>query len=431
MISRIFDISYKALGQKFSAARGLSLGALIALGACTGGGSSGGDSSDAIAPVPSPENFDYFSMFINLVDVVILPNYETLSASASNLSDANGPLANYCAAIGSSEETTALGDARAAWLAAMSDFQLTEAHQIGPILKDAGALRSRLITPEDSNFSTCGIDQSTLLSRKPDFGIETRLANQKGLSALEYLLFNEQLDHTCPAQIPETQNWNERTEQQRRLFRCEHAMLLAQDIASAATAVERAWQVDGDNYRAEFAYPDNAEAIISLLSEALFYVEISLKDVKLGPVIGLHNRCSRVACPDNVESPYSQTSLHNIADNLQSFRDLFTGREGLSFDDIIRSEGVAEVSQRIVQQVDDALALLDAAPASLSAQAQSQLALNDDTACINSAANPDADQTAHACALHGLVKRITDSMRTDFITVVNLDLPERAQSDND
>ena len=38
---------------------------------------------------------------------------------------------------------------------------------------------------------------------------------------------------------------------------------------------------------------------------------------------------------------------------------------------------------------------------------------------------------ASYCALHGLIQAINLQMRTDFVTIVNVDLPVRAQSDND
>ncbi|WP_082849961.1 imelysin family protein [Halioglobus sp. HI00S01] len=399
----------------------------LTLSACAGGGSDGDDP----VPVPGPESFDYFGVFVNLVDGYILPNYNSLADSSAELASASGRLQNYCDAIGSADESGARDDARQSWRQAMDDFQRTELHQIGPATFDAGALRLRLTTASDTNFSTCGVDQSVVLGQSADFDLTTRLNNQKGLVAVEYLLFNEDLRHTCPTQIPETADWDQRDADQRKQWRCEHAIRLATDIADASAELAAAWQIEGGNYRAEFAHPDNDEEVLGQLSDALFYIEADVKDRKLGPTLGLHSSCSQPACPNFAESPYSQTSLENIEQNLVSFRELFSGGEGLSFDDIIASEGFPEIAERMLSEVDDALNLLDTIDSSLLEQAETLVATDNAAGCANSAANPDADQSQSACALHGYLKRVTDSLRTDFVTIVNLDLPDRVQSDND
>ena len=54
-----------------------------------------------------------------------------------------------------------------------------------------------------------------------------------------------------------------------------------------------------------------------------------------------------------------------------------------------------------------------------------------DADCLNSQANPEGVQTISVCSLHGYLKRISDSLRTEFITIVDVDLPTRAGGDND
>ncbi len=401
---------------------------LTLLCACTGGGGSGDDEA---VPVASPEQFDYFGMFVNLADEVIVPNYRQLATNTAALADPTGPLGDYCAAIDTEEEAAALDTARLAWRDAMGLLQESEVHQLGPVADENTGLHDRLIKPADTNFSACGVDQSVVLGREPDFDLSTRLVNQKGMGALEYLLFNESLAHNCPAQIPETRDWNERSEAQRKRWRCDHALRIAADVAEAADAVLQAWLPEGGNYRAEFAHPDQHEAVIGLLSDGLFYIESDVKDRKLGSVLGLHNTCSQVACPDRVESLWSALSLDNIQRNLISYRRILTGDEGLSFDDMIASLGLPGIAERMVAQVDDALALLDTIDTPLKIQAQELLESGQADGCVNSAANPDTTQTVSACALHGYLKHITDTLRTDFVTAVDVDLPDRVQSDND
>ncbi len=167
------------------------------------------------------------------------------------------------------------------------------------------------------------------------------------------------------------------------------------------------------------------------LSDALFYIEVETKDTKLGLPTGIHGDCSAVTCPTAVESPYSQSSFENISANLEGFILALTGGEGLGFDDIIIESGFPEVVNAFRANVNAAQELIDEMESSLLSQSEALLGSGDSAACENSAANPDDVQTVPMCSLHGYVKRITDSLRIDFVTIVNIDLPERSQSDND
>ncbi len=408
-----------------------SLLALLAgsvLTACTGGGSDNG--SDA-APSTQPGTFDYFEMFVNLADNVIIPGYEQLQQQTQQMAGADGTLARYCAAIGGADETSARDKAQQAWRDTMAALQRVEVHQIGPVAERNYALQKRLITPAKNRVSYCGIDRSTVSSRSDGFDLAARPPTQKGMYAIEYLLFNNDLAHNCQEQTPETDDWNTRDETQRRQWRCEYALQLSDDVAAATDATLTAWRTDGGNYRATFAHPDNQESLLEQLSDALFYVELSVKDLKLGPPLGLHKSCNRVACPDRVKSPYSKNSLVNIDNNMAGFERVFTGGDGLGLDDLINAANLASVTTRLNTQVADLRTYLASIQQPLIDQTQAMLASGDDTNCVNSAANPDTVRSQSACAAHGYLKRVTDTLRTDFVTALNVDLPDRAQSDND
>ena len=102
---------------------------LAALAGCAGG--SGGDGAAAglneIATAATPETFDYFEMFVNLADNVIIRNYEQLDTSLDALAgDEMGAVATYCAAIGTPDEAQALADARTAWRDGMAALRIAE-----------------------------------------------------------------------------------------------------------------------------------------------------------------------------------------------------------------------------------------------------------------------------------------------------------------
>ena len=90
-------------------------------------------------------------------------------------------------------------------------------HAIGPAAKNEGALRNRVLGYSNGILSTCGIDQAAILNSREGFAISTRAANQRGFGAVGYLLFNEDLTHSCASQVPETQSWDALTTAEKRL----------------------------------------------------------------------------------------------------------------------------------------------------------------------------------------------------------------------
>ncbi|MDO6746161.1 imelysin family protein [Gilvimarinus sp. 1_MG-2023] len=393
----------------------------LLLGGCAGEGDSNQQAGQEIA------EFDYTQMLASYVDDIIVPQLSQSRANAQKLAD---DIAQYCVAD-SASMASRLDDARAQWRNTMSSWQHAELFQVGPAAINGGALRNRVYAYASSaSFSSCAVDQSVVLAQGNSFDLTSRSFNSRGLAAIEYLLFNDSLAHTCPAQIPQTQGWNERAEADRQLERCQYAQLLAEDVEAGVAELEQAWRCDAGDYRYEFILPANHEASLKALSDALFYIELATKDAKLGVPLSIHLDCSAQACPDAVESPYAQISNDNIHSNLVGFKRAFNG-EALGFADIIRTEGFADIADAFNQDIDAAIDLVQSINEPLLAQSERILAMGGEVECLNAAANPEVNSAYPACQLHGLLKRITDRLRTDFITIVNLDLPDRGQSDND
>lgn len=381
-------------------------------------------------PAAAGSDFDYDTLFADVADQVIIPNYQALATTAANFAADNGALATYCDdLLDSSEDSNAL---QASWLALMEAIQRSEAHLVGPAMADNQALRNRLNAYHLGPLSSCGIDQSVVQANQdPNFSIAAKTANQRGIGAMEYLLFNQDLTHTCPSQVTETANWNTLPELDRRQQRCDYAQLLADDIADAAATLLSSWEASQGNYRFTFTNPDNLEANLDALIDALFYVEIDLKDGKLGVPTGLNQACPALACPERSESPYSKTSLTHMRANLEGFQQVYSGGDGLGFDDFIRDQGMAELADSYITLSQDAIDHISGISVPLVEQAQAIVDSNDASDCVNAAASPETPSAASACALHGLMKRLTDSLRTEFIMVVDVELPDRGQSDND
>ncbi|BFM07361.1 imelysin family protein [Halioxenophilus aromaticivorans] len=403
-----------------------SLSVVAYLSGCAGDNGSSSSSQNVA------EDFDFTAMFANYADNIIIPNYESLKSAADNLADEQGPLGQYCAGIGSANEASLFTSAELAWHEVQSSIQHSESHVLGPVADNGAALRARLSAYHVGELSACGIDQGVVLNaQSSNFDVTTRTVTQRGIGAVEYLLFNTDLTHNCPSQIAETADWDQRSTTERQTLRCDYALTLAKDIAVAADEIVTAWSMDGGNYRSEFINPLNDAENLTALSDAMFFMEIDVKDAKLGIPTGINDACSEIACPDQVESPYSQSSLANIADNLSAFQTMMTGADGLGFDDIISQAGVAPLNQQFADNIQAALASIQTQPASLYSQAAGLVTEDDETDCTNSYTNPTTTTLVPACSLFGLVKLITDDLKVGFIAAVDVDLPDRSQSDND
>jgi len=386
---------------------------------------SGSESFDADA-------FDFTAMFANYADNIILPNYESVARLATDLKTESGSLSTYCQSIGTSNEGAALDAAKNAWEGLMQSIQTTELHILGPALGNNNALQNRLNSSASGSVSLCGVDQSVVQSKEDSgFDIELKTATQRGIGALEYLLFNPDLAQNCPSQIVETADWDSRPVEERKLLRCEYAMVVATDIANSAADLRDAWSSDGGNYRGTFVDPVNTGDSLEALSDGLFYLDLDIADRKLAIPIGINDACVAFSCPERVESPYSQYSLDSIRVNLKSFDTLMTGGSGLGFDDLIDAAGVPELNQRFVDNSAAAVVLIDSSAESLFEQATAIDSSATQTECMNEYSNPGAAGRFPSCTLLGVIAMLADDLKVGFVAVIKVDLPDRAQSDND
>ena len=401
-----------------------------------GGNSSSDDSSsdDSSSDDSSSDNSGSNNTTLlldNLANNIFIPNYQNVVTSAGELASDTGILATYCSSIGTSEEANALNNAQNAWRSVMSDVQATEMHAVGPAIANGETLRKRMLSFSDGSISTCGIDEIAVLASEADFAIGSRASNQLGMGAAGYLLFNEDLNHSCSALVPTTADWNDLPDNDRKTARCEAAKLILRDVRDAAEQISDQWDANGGNFISDFTLLGTSGEYLQETTDALFYIEVGGKDKKLAIPLGLRT-CTNNSCPESVESKYSRNSLQNIRDNTETFLKIFEGSEGRSFDDVIAEEGFEDVNQSFRTAVADVITAIDAIDTSLYDQALSIDTSAAATQCANAFANPETlDADLPACSLNGLMKRITDLMKIDFVTIVGVNLPSGVQSDND
>jgi len=375
-------------------------------------------------------------MLNNLASNIMLPainDFKTKSSAMSTAVDA------YFAALGLDDEAAKRTAAQDAWKTAMATWQKVEVMQVGPLTDDLGVLRDKIYSWPVTN--TCGVDQDVvfadtgvLLPGTTPYNLTERTRDRRGMDALEYVLFNTDLNHSCPAgNVPVgVTDWNDplvRTDPDRRAARAKYAKLAAADVALQAQTLEMLWENTTNGFLADLIDPERSgsrftsvEAAVNEVSDALFYYEDETKDIKLAKPLGLKaNACSPTAnnqgCAKEVESPFSTTSKENIKNNLLALQELFLGNKPgaatplLGFDDFL--DALGGDSSLLKNRITAALPTVAAIPGTLKA-------------AVSNATDYPKVNAAHAAA-----KGVTDQMKLNFLEVLKLNIPGSAAGDGD
>jgi len=309
--------------------------------------------------------------------------------------------------------------------------EATEMHALGPAMANGAQLRNKISSYHDGPVSNCGIDEIAILNEAAGFDLSERPANQRGMGALDYLLFNKSLLHSCPPQASTTSDWNDLPESARFEARCAAAKLLSADLANAASSLHDAWHPDEGDFITEFTEEATVGQNFQSLTDAMFFLEEGAKDAKLGNPLGIVAACSSTTCPNMIQFPHSKLSLAAVDANVISFQALFDVNDETGFDVIIAERGFEEVSQRFIENTQVARSYMETIETDLNGQVD--LVENGAEAdCMNAAANPDvASEGLPTCTLYGLIKRVVDDMKIDFVTILNVNLPGGTRADND
>lgn len=358
-------------------ARHALLGLALASAAC---GSGGGDPVDA-----RDDGFDRAAMLARIADEVLIPAHEELATRAAALRDAT---AAGCDAT-----------AQQAWRDTLDVWQPIDAVLVGPAAMDDKVLRDRIYAWP--LHATCGVDREvTAYWADPGaYDVTVELANVRSLAAVEYLLFNTSTAHTCAA----PPNGWDALGADLPAARCGLAAAIAADVATATALARDGWA----DYRADFVASGMAGE--NLVSDALFFVDRMVKDMKIGEAAGIQiNACGTIEepCLREVEHLYADHAIPAIRANLRGLADVWPG-----FDEHLRAVGAVELADRMSASLDGAIAAADAVPDSFLG------ALSDDRDLV--------------VALHVAIKVFTDDQKSQFLTVLGLEIPDDIAADND
>lgn len=387
----------------------IALAALVAAPACSG---------DSTSPDARSDNFDRAGMLDHLGRTVLLPMQARFAAAADGMPAAIGA---YCDALDAGAVGTTLDEARAAWGAAIDAWQPADAMLVGPAAMDQKTLRDRiyawpLIQP-------CQLDRDTVTrwNDPASYDITTKLANARSLLAVEYLLFTTATTHSC---VATPAGWDALAANLPRA-RCRLAQAIATDVAAQGRTLVNAWEPTGGDFVGQLAnagrsgsmFP-SAQAAVNEISDAMFYVDRMVKDMKLAEPAGIAmNACGSVEeiCEREIELRLSDRGSFAIRANLRALREVVTGKtettDGLGFDDFLREVGSSELADKMVGDLDDAIAKADALPDSYLA------ALTTDRPGV--------------VAAHAAVKLFTNELKSQFLTVLSLEIPDDVATDND
>ena len=377
-----------------------------------GGATSGGTPTN-VAP-----GFDKRALLASIAECTV-GRYRAFEAVARELDVAARAWAGSPADDGLRTRT------QAAYARAMDAWQRAEMFRFGPASASprpgAKDLRDQIYAWP--LFNRCKIDETTVDGSYGAGAFPTSLISARGLGAIEYLAFHGGTDNACSSFSPITANgtWAALGPAGLRGRKAAYTAAAAADVLSRATALVRAWEPASGDFQKELVTAGSGSRVFATnqdafntINDALFYVEVEVKDLKLARPLGLVE-CGHGSCASTVESPWARRSKENIAANLEGFRDVFQGcgegHAGVSFDDWLRAAGAGDLADRMLAATTGAEQAIVAVGPSLE--------------------DALAARPAEVAAAHAAVKRLTDLLKTEFISVLNLELPKTTEGDND
>lgn len=313
--------------------------------------------------------------------------------------------------------------ARSAYRDAMLSWQVVEVMQFGPAATSMPAggagLRNQIYAwPVERR---CDVETQIVNRGWEQPGFEQSLVTRRGLAALEYLLFHAGNDTACtdPATVA---GWAALVPDELAARKRAYAARVAADVNARAQQLAAAWAPGGGNFAGTLATagPGNpvfpsTQAALNAISDALFYVESEVKDMKVGPPLGA-GACSMDSSCAPPESVHAGLSKENLRSNLTGFRRIFegcgAGFAGLGFDDLLTAVGAQSTTAAILGAQHAALAALDA--------------IEEPTLAAAIAADKPSVQT-----LYTALRTLATLLKTDFMMALDLDLPDSVDGDVD
>jgi uncharacterized protein len=317
--------------------------------------------------------------------------------------------------------------ARDAFRVAMDRWQVMEMMQFGPTAPGTalGGQDFRDNIYSWPRVSRCLVEEEIVARtyESPQFST-VLLTNRRGLGALEYLLFYEGSDTACGSTSPAVAGWMALSTTERDARKRAYAVAAAHDVAVRAAGLDTAWDPAAGNFAQTMrtagtgnsVYPSTQDAL-NAVSNAVFYIETEVKDMKLAKPLGLDMMaCTNEICPELRESLFAERSKANLIPNVEGLRRLIEGcgpdYSGLGFDDLLVAVGAGAQAELLRTRAAAIRPTIDAIE-----EADLDQALMQDKPSVR--------------AVYDAVKGVTDILKVDFVTILDLELPEGVGGDVD
>ena len=318
----------------------------------------------------------------------------------------------------------ALEAARNSWFFLMRQVQVAELFQFGPAapLMEPGGLGLRSEIYAFPGTNRCKIDEQLVDRSYEDSAFANSDSAARGMAAAEYLLFDTGTSNGCTAlrAINRDGTWAALSPEELAERKASYASAVAKDVLARVQALRLAWDPAGGNFTKQLVEPGagsvyaDQQAALNAVGSALFYLDKEVKDWKITRPAGLSAECLS-ECSVLRESLYANVGASNIEANVAGFRLLFegcaAGGAGLGFDDWLRALGQEQLASDTIAALEGATAAAKALEPSLE-----QILASD----------PDKARATLAA-----FKAVTDLLKTDMTTALDLELPMSVASDND
>jgi predicted lipoprotein len=394
-------------------------------GAADNAGDTNGDGTNDDAPSPA-EAVDLEVILTSLAENVILPVYQEFARAAVALEVASS---NYAVAIAndSGDAADKLTALEIAWKSAMAAWQQAEMLQIGPAGSSSKMVAGANLRDEIYSWptvNTCRVDQEMVEASYDSLNFfNNELVNVYGLDAIEYLVFQQGPENSCPGVVSLNSSgiWNGLADTDKKSGRANYSKALAANLVTRANELVNHWSAEEGNFIEDLAkagmegsvYETQLQALNDVFT-AMFFLDTMVKDKKLATPAGLNDTCDG-PCPEKAESQWGHVSKENIVANLKAFQRTFHGglnpEADIGFDDLLVELEYDELAQTMTEDIAAAIVVVEAIDGSL------KEALISDSESV---------QAAYAA-----VKVVTDNLKGDFVTVLGLTVPAEGAGDSD
>ena len=269
-------------------------------------------------PTHTPPGFDRQALLENITNQIAIPAHEAFVVRAEELATA---VATFT--TDPTPETLLL--AQDAWRAATVARTSLLTFRIG--LVDDSLLHNRLDNrPARTTFIEEAVAGTVSID---DAYIESIGSSSIGLGAMEYLLFDpEGGSEAVLARYTTAENAERRRD---------YLLAVAQNLPVKATALLQVWTPDGQNYAQAFIQADmdggELQGSLNMLVNQMIADLEEIITTRLGKPTG--NTANGQARPDLVESPFAFWSLPRIKATLGTMHAIYTGSDGVGFDDYL------------------------------------------------------------------------------------------------